>query len=285
MTPSAPSPADLLDIARRAAHEAAEHIRSLDRSSIEREDKTSAHDIVTAHDRACEEIVVAALTRDLPRARIVGEEGGARDAVEASGTGRGVTFYVDPIDGTSNFAAGLPLFCVSIGVAVGRELVAGVVDAPILGQVFTTDGDGARLNGEPLPPRPTRPARDALVLAGFPGPRDLVEDPQGTLRDMTRLGDEVSAVRQPGSAALELAWVAAGWADAAMHTRINAWDVAAGFALVRGAGGSIRTWPGERDAALPAHEHPAYVACTGQGRIPVLDEIGEAVQARRAAAM
>lgn len=272
------APADLLAAAETAARAAADHIRSLDRSRIEREDKTSAHDIVTAHDRACEEIIVENLRRLVPGCRIVGEEGGERDG---AGDASGVTFYVDPIDGTSNFAAGMPLFCVSIGAAINGELVAGVIDAPVLGQVFTAGPDGAFLNGDRLRPRATRPARDALVLTNYPTVRDLEEDAEGAIAGMQEITSEVSAVRSLGTAALELAWVAAGWADATMLVSINPWDVAAGFLLVERAGGSVRTWPGTRPDSTPPQERPAYVACTGPERLAVLDVLQERVQAQR----
>lgn len=289
-TPTTADPLDpstLLEAARQAAQAAADHLRTLDRGRIEREDKTSSHDIVTEHDRASEEIIVQHLRAAVPGCRIVGEEGGERtveadgDAAAAEQAGARVTFYVDPIDGTSNFAAGLPLFCVSIGAAVDGELVAGVVDAPVLGQVFTAGPAGAFLNGEPLAPRATRPARDALVLTNFPTVRDLAEDAAGSIAGLREMVDSVSAVRGIGTAALELAWVAAGWADATMLISINPWDVAAGFVLVERAGGSVRTWPGTMDPATPAHERPTYVACTGPERLEVLDAMCDQVQDRR----
>src|SRR5699024_9329374 len=140
-----------------AAAAAAEHPRGPARHGLAREYKTSHHDIVAEHDGASEEIIASELRRPLPTARIVGEEGGERPAEEpAAGSGDGepvVSFYVDPIDGTSNFAAGLPLFCISIGVAVDDELVAGVIDAPILHQVFAAADGDATLNGKVLRPR------------------------------------------------------------------------------------------------------------------------------------
>lgn len=273
------------DAALAAAREAADYIRGIDRSAIDREEKTSAHDIVTVHDRACEEIIVRVLRAALPGCRIVGEEGGERPALTDDGDdGARVTFFVDPIDGTSNFAAGMPLFCVSIGAAIDDRLVAGVIDLPILGQVFTAGPGGARLNGEPLTPRATRPAREALVLTNYPSVGDLGAFPEESLADRAHLSRALSSVRSLGSAAIELAWVAAGWADATALARIHSWDIAAGFLLVEQAGGSIRTWPGRGPADLPAHEMPAYVACTGRERIEELDAVLDAVQARREAA-
>lgn len=292
MNTTAPAPTRLLEIATAAAHEAAQYLRALDRDHIAREYKTSSHDIVTEHDRAAEDIIVAALRDMLPSARIVGEEGGERPAeapqdtageaaAEAGDAAQQVSFYVDPIDGTSNFAAGLPLFCISIGVTVGEELVAGVIDAPILGQVFTAADGPAMLNGRVLEPRPTRPARDAMILSGFPGQSIGREAPDFAGPASVELARSVSAVRHYGSAALELAYVAAGWADATGLGRINAWDVAAGFHLVRQAGGSIRTWPGREVAERPDYLQPAYVACTGAERLETFDALMEQLQQLR----
>lgn len=274
-----PDPTELLRAARAAAHQAAEHLRALDRSDLAREEKTSSHDIVTEHDRRCEEIIVESLRRDIPGCRIVGEEGGERAG--AGTDGGGVTFYVDPIDGTSNFAAGMPLFCVSIGAAVDDTLVAGVIDVPVLGQVFTAGPEGARLNDGPLAPRPTHAPHEALVLSGWPSIGDVEADEAAASSGRARMLREIGSVRTLGSAAIELAWVAAGWADATMLASIHSWDVAAGFLLVEQAGGSIRTWPGRGPVDAPAHERPAYVACTGTERLAVLDALMDEVQSRR----
>lgn len=293
-TPSAtvPSPSHLLDIALAAAHAAAEYLRSLERDGLAREYKTSAHDIVTEHDRASEEIIVSELRRLLPTARIVGEEGGERPAETSAAEEAGdapeatepqVSFYVDPIDGTSNFAAGLPLFCISIGVTIDDELVAGVIDAPVLGQVFAAADGDATLNGRVLRPRSTNAPADALVLSGFPGQRTGAQFPDYAARALRTLEDEVSAVRHLGSAALELAYVSAGWADATALTAINSWDVAAGFHILRRAGGSLRTWSGAEGVDGPDHLQPAYVACTGQERLAVLDSLQQELQELRTA--
>ncbi|WP_394215927.1 inositol monophosphatase family protein [Brachybacterium vulturis] len=282
-----PSPSHLLDIALAAASAAAEHLRGLDRDGLAREYKTSSHDIVTEHDRASEEIIVSELRRLLPTARIVGEEGGERPAAEAAAgvvdTEPVVSFFVDPIDGTSNFAAGLPLFCISIGVAVDDELVAGVIDAPVLHQVFAAADGDATLNGKVLRPRATKAPADSLVLSGYPGQRTGAQFPAFAASSVRTLEDSVSAVRHLGSAALELAYVAAGWADATALTAINSWDVAAGFHILRRAGGSLRTWPGTEVVQRPDHLQPAYVACTGQERLSVLDELQQELQELRTA--
>lgn len=292
-----PTPTELLDIAVGAAALAADHIRSLDRDSLAREYKTSSKDIVTEHDRACEEMIVAELRRRLPTCRIVGEEGGERPAEGAPGDQPGdpataagsqaaeepvVSFFVDPIDGTSNFAAGLPLFCVSIGVAVDDKLVAGVIDAPVLGTVFTAADGPAMINGVPISPRPTKPAKDAMVLSGFLGPRVSGQFPEYAARAGIEINAEYSAVRSLGTAALELAYVAAGWADGTAFATLNSWDVAAGFHIVRQAGGSVRTWPGTATPDdAPSHLQPACVACTGPERLELLDRLQDELQQER----
>jgi myo-inositol-1(or 4)-monophosphatase len=276
------APETLLAAAASAAALAADYLRGLDRTALQREYKNDSHDIVTAHDRACEEIIVRELERAVPGARIVGEEGGVRPGDGAGSSAEGeITFYVDPIDGTSNFAAGLPLFCVSIGAAVDGRLVAGVIDAPILGEVFTAADGPLRINGVEVAPRPTLAAADALVLTGYPGYRAYQELPELSAGHARRLADGVSAVRNLGSAAIELAYVAAGRADATTLPSINAWDVAAGFHLVRAAGGSLRTWPGLTSAGKPVQEHPSYVACTGPERLEILDDLMDEVQRTR----
>lgn len=259
----------------RAAEAAAEYIRSLDRNQLGREYKTSYHDVVTEHDREAERIIVEHLRADYPEARILGEEGGVR------GSDGPLEFFVDPIDGTSNFASGLPLFCISIGAALHGELIAGVIHLPAMDMVFSAADGPALLNGDPLTPRATRPAHDALIYTSFPGRGLMMRDPEFAQQAYIDIHSEHSSVRCLGSAAIELAFVAAGWADGACLVPINPWDIAAGFHIVKQAGGSIATWPGTGRLDSPAHLHPAYVACSGEGRLDVLDRMMDEWQERQ----
>lgn len=274
---------DLVSSARRAAAHAAHYLRTIDRATIAREYKTDAHDIVTVHDRETERIIVDQLVRDHPEATIIGEESGTH----AGGKHSDLRFYVDPIDGTSNFAAGLPTYCVSIGVAIGTELVGGVVNAPLLDQEFWSDTTGAYLGDLRLGGYPTRDEHDALVLTAFPTAQDYAEFPDLARTSHEEMVRHLGAVRSLGTAALELAYVAAGWADATMLARINPWDVAAGFHLVLTAGGSVRTWndpsTGHSTGRGRLEEAPAYVACRGPERLALLDDIEDAVCSHRKA--
>lgn len=199
-----PAVSDVSTLIRAAAAEAARYQLSLDRTSMAREYKRSPQDIVTEHDVASEDIIRRVLTEGAPYASIVGEEGGV------SSGATDVTFYVDPIDGTSNFAAGLPLFAVSIAAAVGDDLVASVMNAPALGYEFYGTDEGAFLNGTKLGPHEPHERKDALVLTSFPGWRDSREFPSFAAEASLTLKRDFSAVRSLGSAAIELAFVAAG---------------------------------------------------------------------------
>ncbi|SHW52042.1 inositol-phosphate phosphatase [Mycobacteroides abscessus subsp. abscessus] len=271
--------AKLAAIAREAATAAASYLAEIGAGPVEREYKANAHDIVTVHDRACEDRIREVLLERCPKASIVGEEGGTLEGTSA------VTFYVDPIDGTSNFATGNPLYAISIGVAVEGVLVGGVVNAPALGREFWSDPSGAYLGDTRLGPNPERDFADALVLTGFPGLRDLRDDRAFAERERHALLERAGAVRQLGSAALELCFVAAGWADATTLTRINPWDIAAGFHIVEKAGGSVRTWTcrpeGSNATVVAPQECPAYVACASAKRYEELDSLLDRIHTSR----
>ncbi|MFG1947000.1 inositol monophosphatase family protein [Nonomuraea sp. NPDC048826] len=222
--------AALLDTATEAARAVGPRLREAFRSRPAVALKRDFHDPVTEHDKAAEETIRAVLERRFPGSAVVGEEGGE------TGSGE-LVWYVDPIDGTANFAAGLPLFCVSIAAAVAGELVAGIVYDPVREEEFTAGPGGARCDGEPVRSAGAARDREAMLLCGYPSPRDLEADGEEALRRYGRLVEAFSAVRRPGSTALNLAYVAAGRADAVYGRRSQPWDVAAGALLVRQAGG------------------------------------------------
>ncbi|MFI6706555.1 inositol monophosphatase family protein [Nonomuraea sp. NPDC050478] len=223
-------PTTLLETAAEAARAVGPRLREAFRSRPEVAVKRDFHDPVTEHDKAAEETIRGVIEGRFPGSAIVGEEGGT------TGSGE-LVWYVDPIDGTANFAAGLPFFCVSIAAAVGGELVAGVVYDPVREDEFTATTDGAWCNGAPIRSAGAARDREAMLLCSYPSPLDLEVDGEEGLRRYGRLVDAFAAVRRPGSAALNLAHVAAGWADAVYGTRAQPWDVAAGALLVHRAGG------------------------------------------------
>lgn len=185
------------------------------------------HDLVTDADRASEALIVERIRAAFPNAAILGEESGAHG-------GRGdERFIVDPLDGTTNYAHRYPLFCVSIAYERAGAVEAGVVFAPVLGELFAARrGGGTSCNGVPVRVSPVAAVSDAMVCTGF--------NPAGYVRNgayFAHLSDRAQAVRRDGSAALDLAFVAAGRFDAFWEWDLKAWDVAAGALLIEEAGG------------------------------------------------
>lgn len=205
--------------------------------------KASFHDLVTKYDKESEQIVSEYISRHHPDSAIVGEEGGAQG-------GGSVNWYIDPIDGTSNFASGIPFFCVSIGAAVGDKLLAGVIYDPIRRELFSASTEGAFLNGAPIQSRGGVTDSEALLVTAFPSPHVPITD-----EDFLTFGKVVNSfatVRRMGSAALAMAYVACGRADVIFEPGINPWDVAAGIFIVEQAGGRCVTF-GQREGQTPKH--------------------------------
>ncbi|AOZ72271.1 hypothetical protein BK816_02280 [Boudabousia tangfeifanii] len=228
----------LMNVAKQAADAAARYLASLDRSKITREYKgNDHHDIVTEHDQRAEEIIKQILLEEVPDAQIVGEESGLTE-----GGGR-VVFYVDPIDGTTFFASGSPLYCVSIGVELDGKLLSGVVNAPSLGWEFKTDGENAWFNDAPIVPMPERQTHDQVALSYYPVLNDLNANEQITVDNVKALKREFTMNVVVGPAALQMCWVAMGWADLSYYNYISPWDVAAGMAIVHALGGHTDSFP------------------------------------------
>jgi myo-inositol-1(or 4)-monophosphatase len=187
------------------------------------------HDLVTDSDRASEALIVERIRAAFPSASILGEEGGTY-----AGTGE-ERFIVDPLDGTTNYAHRYPLFCVSIGYERAGVLEAGAVYAPLLDELFAARrGGGATRNGKPIRVSSVERVDRAMICTGF--------NPANYARNgpyFAALSDAAQAVRRDGSAALDLAFVAAGIYDAFWEFDLAPWDVAAGAVLIAEAGGHV----------------------------------------------
>lgn len=195
--------------------------------------KSSATDPVTDADRASERQVVESLLAARPDDGIEGEE----DTGDRAGTS-GLRWIIDPLDGTVNYTYGLPQWCVSIAVADDDGGVAGAVVDPVRGEVFAAArGQGATRDGDTLAVTSVSDPAMTLVATGF-GYQPEVRRIQG--RQVADLVVRVRDVRRGGSAALDLAWVAAGRIDGYWEYGLNAWDCAAGALLVTEAGGTVR---------------------------------------------
>ena len=225
-----------------AAAAAAELIRA--RAGADEVREKGRADLVTAVDEAAERAIAERIRARFPADRIVGEE------LSAERVHGGRRWYVDPVDGTTNFVHGHPFVCASIGFADGQGLAAAVIHAPLLGEVYhATRGGGAWLNGGRMRVTEVGEPGRALLATGFPfksGKGDLdaymllVADAVRGTRD----------VRRAGSAALDLAFVAAGRVEGFFEIGLAPWDVAAGILLVTEAGGRVTGWPGDADPPL-----------------------------------
>jgi myo-inositol-1(or 4)-monophosphatase len=204
-------------------------------------EKSRRADLVTDADRESEGIIVRRLRMEFPSAAILAEESGMHP-------GRGSErWIVDPLDGTTNFAHGYPLFCVSIAYERDGELIAAVVAAPAMNERFAAErGAGARLGDRPIAVSTLDRLRDAMTCTGF-HPADFERNE----RCFGAVSRRAQAVRRDGSAALDLAYVACGRFDGFWEFDLNPWDVAAGTLLVREAGGVVSRIDGS-PAALDA---------------------------------
>ncbi len=192
--------------------------------------KKGAIDLVTDADRAAEELVLEALARELPGAAILAEESGSHDGSAS------LQLVVDPLDGTTNYARGVPHYAVTVAALDPDGLAAGCTYDPSRDELFlATRGAGATLNGAPLTLNRGVALDDAVLATGFP--YDVRTRGSELFACFERFVRRSRAVRRFGSAALDLAWVACGRYDGYWERGLKPWDMAAGLLLVREAGG------------------------------------------------
>jgi myo-inositol-1(or 4)-monophosphatase len=244
----APAPgADLLELAVATVREAGQLVSSMRSEGVDvASTKSSPIDIVTEADRTCEELIRSRLLGSRPGDGFVGEEGS--DVPSASG----VTWIVDPIDGTVNYLYGLPHYSVSIAASIDGEVVAGVVHSPALDLEYAAVlGEGATLNGVPVRVRSTPSIDQALVSTGF-SYEATIRARQG--RAVARMLPQVRDIRRLGSCALDLCTVASGQIDAYVEEGAHIWDYAAGSLVATEAGATFEVWTtsGDRDLVVCA---------------------------------
>ncbi|WP_151082532.1 inositol monophosphatase family protein [Nocardioides cynanchi] len=226
------TPAELRDLALAVAREAGELVVRLRSEGVEvAAAKSSATDIVTEADRACERLVLDRLLGARPDDGIVGEEGSARAGSS------GVVWIVDPIDATVNYLYGLPHFAVSIAAEVDGEVVAGVVVAPVVRLEYAaTLGGGATCNGTPVAVRHVVPLGERLVGSGFSYEIEARTRQAGYL---ARLLPRVRDLRRIGCCSLDICYVASGSLDAYVEEGAHIWDHAAAGLVLAEAGGVL----------------------------------------------
>jgi myo-inositol-1(or 4)-monophosphatase len=220
-------------------------------------------DLVTEADRASEKLILERIRAHWPSHEVIGEEG-AR--VETGGDYR---WYVDPLDGTTNFAHGYPVFCVSLGLAFQGKRKAAVLYDPTRDELFAAErGKGARLNGQPIAVSKTSRLVQSLVATGFPSHK---RHKNPNIHFYHQLTLRTHGVRRAGSAALDLASVACGRFDGFWEFNLNAWDTAAGILIVEEAGGKASGFRGE-ELAITDRD---VLASNGIIHADLLREFGE----------
>jgi myo-inositol-1(or 4)-monophosphatase len=226
---------DLVSPMEAMAREAGGLIMGYFRQHVKIEYK-GAVDLVTVADRESEALILQRIRKQFPTHDVMGEEGARIE------TGSEYKWYVDPLDGTTNFAHGYPVFCVSLAVERSGKRIAGVIYDPTRDEMFTSAlGSGAQLNGEPIHVSSTANLRECLIGTGFPSQKrhknpNIYFYHQLTLR--------THGVRRAGSAALDLCNVASGRYDGFWEFNLNPWDTAAGVLIVQEAGGTVTDFSG-----------------------------------------
>jgi myo-inositol-1(or 4)-monophosphatase len=227
-----------MGIARQAGRITLRHFRQ---ANLAQSSKSNDWDIVTEADKLTEAYIVQQITQAFPSHHIVGEEGGGMGAPLESAD---YQWIVDPIDGTVNYAKGIPYYSVSIALAdKNRQPLIGVVYNPPMDELFSAErGAGAQVNGMPLQVSSAATLQQSILVTGFA--YDRRTNPDNNAVQASAFVPIARDIRRFGSAALDLCYVAAGRADGFWERSLNAWDVMAGVLMVREAGGVVTDYAG-----------------------------------------
>jgi myo-inositol-1(or 4)-monophosphatase len=221
-----------------ATHEAGKIIQSYFNGTFVINHKEGINNLVTEVDHLAEQKIISVIKATYPTHSIIGEESG--ENIQLSD----YQWVIDPIDGTVNFAHGIPLCCVSIGLLLNGRVLMGAVYNPMMNELFFAEkGKGATLNGNPIKVSAKSDFKTAFLVTGFPykWPENSLEHP---VKVFERMVLEGLPIRRLGSAAIDLCWVACGRFDGFWEYNLSAWDVAAGYLIVLEAGGTITDFDG-----------------------------------------
>ncbi|HMH34345.1 MAG TPA: inositol monophosphatase family protein [Puia sp.] len=229
--------------------------------------KEGINNLVTEADYASEKVIFEIIRKEFPGHYILSEEAGEMI------TDSSYKWIIDPIDGTINFAHGIPICCVSIGLEQNGEMIMGAVYNPFLNEFyFAQKGYGASLNDKKIQVSAAEDVNTSCLVTGFP--YTYLDQPNGPVEVFARLIRKGIAVRRLGSAAMDLCWVAAGRFDGFYEHKLQAWDSAAGFLIVEEAGGRVSDYSGKRYSPYQPH----ILATNGIIHEQLLDWINDEVK-------
>lgn len=232
---------DALDCARRAGAVVMSYFRSP--TALDISTKLNDADIVTIADRASETLIKEFIQSRYPTHSILSEESGEDNRNDE------YRWVIDPLDGTTNFSSGLPIWSISIGIVHNGQTEIGVVFAPYMNEMFhAVRGQGAFLNGEPIHVAPQTRISRMVVSTGFPV--DKLTNPDNNLDNFQRIMPEVRGIRRLGSAAIDMCYVAAGFLDAFWELNLHEWDVNAASLIVTEARGMVTRFRDDRNVSL-----------------------------------
>lgn len=238
----------MLNIAVEAAVEAGKFLKyNVGKiKNIERK-KGQETNLVTEIDKQSEALIIKKIHQHFPSHDILGEESGAHELKSE------YRWIIDPLDGTTNYTHGVPIYSVTIGIEYKKEIIAGVIYDPNADELFSAEkGQGAFLNGKKIRVSSTDQLINSLLVTGFP--YNVKENPDQVVDHFVRFLPVAQGIRRLGSAALDLAYVACGRFDGYWEVFLNPWDKAAGIILVKEAGGMVTTFTGsETDIVYTAN--------------------------------
>lgn len=232
----------LVTIATDAARKAGNMmLRSIDRLESIKVNTKSRHDYASEVDRTSEDIIIKTIRKSYPDHAIIGEETGAH-----TGKDKEICWIIDPLDGTTNYIHGLPHYAISIAIQVKEKIEHGVIYDPIRQEMFIASrGAGSYVNNRRIRVSPQLKMENAILATGFPF-RQRQHFP-AYLKSLSAVIEAAEDIRRAGSAALDLAYVAAGRVDGFWEIGLSQWDIAAGSILIKEAGGRVSDFKGGED--------------------------------------
>jgi myo-inositol-1(or 4)-monophosphatase len=225
-----------LNVAQRAAKKGGEILTRLF-GQINNITRKGEIDLITEADLEAENVILNIISQNFPYDNIISEEAGLRK----KSSGR--TWIIDPLDGTTNFAHAFPFFAVSIALEIEKEIILGIVYNPYLGEYFeAVQGNGAYLNNRPIHVSKVSSLGESLLGTGFP--YNIRKKSKEVVELLSKMIIKAQGIRRPGSAAIDLCYVAAGRLDGFWEQDLKPWDTAAGTIIVKEAGGKLSTFDG-----------------------------------------